>query len=133
LQLVALIVIGQNEPNHVDWVSVFSIVLSILSIVSKSYIVSISMLRDIFTFKMLAICYDVVCLFYIFASLFLYDDAAADGDGEGWSLPLLRPMGVEGGRRVDVLSFVWIWSSVALSTWLFLALATLLMDEVNNT
>jgi hypothetical protein len=127
VQLVALIVIGQSEPDHVDWVSVFSIVLSILSIVSKSYIVSISMIREIFTFKMLAICYDVVCLFYIFASLFLTTGDGSGPENFGSSLPLLRPVGMEGGRHVDTLSFVWIWSTIALSAWLFLAVRTLLV------
>ena len=126
VQLVALIVIGQSEPDHVDWVSVFSIVLSILSIVSKSYIVSISMIREIFTFKMLAICYDVVCLFYIFASLFL---TTATGPAPKTSGLRCRCSAPSAWRAADTPTalLVWIWSTIALSAWLFLAVRTLLV------
>lgn len=108
IQVVALIVIGQAHPNHVDWVSVVSILLSIVSIVSKSYIVSISMVRSIFRFKMIAICFDVVTLFFVFASLFL----ATEDTPHTLPLPLLD-------RRVDVLSFVWLAQLVLFTGWLY--------------
>lgn len=99
---------GQSHPNHVDWVSVVSILLSIVSIVSKSYIVSISMVRSIFSFKMMCICFDVVSLFYIFASLFL----ATEDTGNTVVLPWL-------GRPVDILSAAWLAQVIVFAGWLF--------------
>mmetsp|Transcript_63763 Transcript_63763/g.176206 ORF Transcript_63763/g.176206 Transcript_63763/m.176206 type:complete len:692 (-) Transcript_63763:230-2305(-) len=113
IQLVALIVIGQMTASEdtggsVDWLSVLSIILSIISIISKSYIVSISMVRSIFTFKMLAITYDTIALFYIFSSLFL-GDASTPGAIE---VPFLD-------RSLDPLSAIWLFSMASITVWLY--------------
>jgi len=71
IQLTGLIIIGRT---NVSWLNIFSICLSLVSILSKSYMVSLSMLRSVFKFKLLLICYDVVALFYVFTVLFLAED-----------------------------------------------------------
>merc|ERR1712093_870609 len=91
-----------------DWLSVLSIILSIVSIISKSYIVSISMVRSIFTFKMLAITYDTIALFYIFSSLFL----AAPDDPDTIILPFIH-------RGVDPLSAMWLAGLFFITVWLW--------------
>lgn len=114
IQLVALIVIGQmvagedDADGSVDWLSVLSIILSIVSIISKSYIVSISMVRSIFTFKMLAITYDTIALFYIFSSLFLGDSS----DPGAIEVPILN-------RALDPLSAIWLYGMVFITVWLY--------------
>jgi hypothetical protein len=105
-QLAALIIIGRTK---VAWVSIVSIILSIVSILSKSYIVSLSMTRPIFKAKMLVICFDVVALFYIFATLFMGDM----GEVHLIHMPLI-------GMRVGVWSYLWIWKFVLFSVWSYL-------------
>jgi len=118
LQLVALIVISQQDPGQVNYVSILSISLSILSIISKSYICSLSMARQIFVFKMTTICYDGVALFYIFASLFL----AQPGDPLTVTVRFL-------GREMDGLSAAWVYTMTGFVGWLLLFVCLICMDE----
>ena len=66
------------------------------------------MVRSIFTFKMLAITYDTIALFYIFSSLFL-GDASDPGAIE---VPFLN-------RSLDPLSAVWLYGMVFITVWLY--------------
>eukprot|EP00662_Eupelagonemidae_sp_cell21_P044431 gene44431-41946_t len=75
-----------------------SIVISVLSIVSKAYVVSVSFDLAAFCAKFLLIAYDIFSLFYVFSSL-LSRDAPQEVD-----MPIV-------GRRVSHLANLWFWKS----------------------
>eukprot|EP00667_Euglena_gracilis_P010173 EG_transcript_10360 len=99
LQLIVITILDQ-----VTAIQILSIVLSIVSIISKAYALSLSLDLRVFALKLLMLSYDVLAMFFLFASLF------APPTLESGTCPLAGLATL----NISMLACVWLWYFLAL-------------------
>lgn len=98
LQASSIVIYSQRNPEALSVLQFASIGVSVASIMSKAYIACNSIIRQLFVFKFLCICFDISGLFYTITALW----RARRGDAGTIDIFFLT-------RPVDVASAIWIY------------------------
>lgn len=106
IQLLAITFLG--SPSNLQ---VFSMALSLLSVVSKGYFLSVSCDLRVFAIKFLVVSHDVFSLFYVFCSI-----VSKDGPHEAT---------IFGGLDVSYLTYIWFVKVMVVAATGVLALTLL--------
>lgn len=103
IQLLAITFLGQVTP-----IQVFSMSLSLLSIVSKGYVISYSYTVKMLIFKFFVAAHDIFGLFYVFSTILSRDEAA--------------DVIVSDAIHMNIFSYIWFWKTVVVAAAITLAL-----------
>jgi len=98
-----------KAAKRIDYVSLFSITMSLGSIMSKLYVFCKSPIDKVFQYKFCLCCHDVALVFYTISALF---QMHAESDDAVHVFFLTRP--------VDMYAAIWCWQAFVLTTMVFL-------------